>query len=129
MKEKEKLKEHHISRGSTFLISEYLVEKNPNYAQICTTALFYTVAPTCLGSSLPSSGSIWIRLSYMKIQIDLVVYHIMWLSGLCAGVSWVRLLCFPAECICTQLGNTTDSTRICCFVAIVPTHALDFSSP
>jgi hypothetical protein len=34
----------------------------------------YTLAPTCSGSSLPSSGSFWIRLSYVKIQIDMVVY-------------------------------------------------------
>jgi hypothetical protein len=27
------------------------------YAQICTTALFYIPAPTCFGSSLPLSGS------------------------------------------------------------------------
>jgi hypothetical protein len=57
------------------------------------------LAPTCFGSSLPSSGSFWIRLSYIKIQTDMVVYHIMWLSGLCVGVSWFGLLCFPAECI------------------------------
>jgi hypothetical protein len=44
------------------------------YSQICTTALFYIPAPTCFGSSLPSLGSLWIRLSYMKIQIGLVVY-------------------------------------------------------
>jgi hypothetical protein len=50
---------------------------NQHYAQICTTALFYILASICFGSSLPSSGSFWIRLSYMKIQIDLVVYHIM----------------------------------------------------
>jgi hypothetical protein len=43
-------------------------------AQICTTALFYMLAPTCFGSSLPSSGSSWIHLSYVKIQIDTVVY-------------------------------------------------------
>jgi hypothetical protein len=48
---------------------------NQHYAPICTTAPFYTLAPTCFGSSLPSSGSFWIPLSYMKIQIDLVVYH------------------------------------------------------
>jgi hypothetical protein len=47
------------------------------YAQICTTSLFYIPAPTCFGNILPSSGSFWIRLSYMKIQIGLVVYHIM----------------------------------------------------
>jgi hypothetical protein len=34
----------------------------------------YMLVPTCFGSSLPSSGSIWIRLSYVKIQIDIVVY-------------------------------------------------------
>jgi hypothetical protein len=50
---------------------------NQRYAQICITALFYMLAPTCFGSRLPSSGRSWIRLSYMKIQIDLVVHHIM----------------------------------------------------
>jgi hypothetical protein len=34
----------------------------------------YMLAPTCFGSSLPSSGRFWIRLSYVKIQIDMVVY-------------------------------------------------------
>jgi hypothetical protein len=47
------------------------------YTQICTIVLFYIPAPTCSGSSLPSSGSFWIRLGYMKIQISLVVYNIM----------------------------------------------------
>jgi hypothetical protein len=28
---------------------------NQHNAQICTTALFYMLAPTCFGSSLPSS--------------------------------------------------------------------------
>jgi hypothetical protein len=52
---------------------------NQNNVQICTTALFIycMLAATCFGSSLPSSGSFWIRLSYVKIQIDIVVYHIM----------------------------------------------------
>jgi hypothetical protein len=68
---------------------------NQQNAQICTTALLYVLATTCFGSSLPSSGSFWIRLSYVKIQIDMVVYDIMWLSGLCVGVSWSSLLCFP----------------------------------
>jgi hypothetical protein len=47
---------------------------NQHNAQICTTALFYMLAPTRFSSSLPSSGSFWIRLSYVKIQIDMVVY-------------------------------------------------------
>jgi hypothetical protein len=39
---------------------------NQHNAQIYTTALFHMLAPTCFGSSMPSSGSFWIRLSYMK---------------------------------------------------------------
>jgi hypothetical protein len=30
---------------------------NQHYALICSTPLFYILAPTCFGSSLPSSGS------------------------------------------------------------------------
>jgi hypothetical protein len=37
----------------------------------------YMLAPTCFGCSLQFSGSFWIRLSYVKLQIDMVVYHIM----------------------------------------------------
>jgi hypothetical protein len=33
-----------------------LSRNNQHYAQICTTALFYILAPTCFGSSLPLSG-------------------------------------------------------------------------
>jgi hypothetical protein len=72
--------------------------KNQYNAQTCTAVLFHMLAPKCFGSSLPSSGSCWIRLSYLKIQIDMVVYHIMWLSGQCVGVSRFSLLCFPTEC-------------------------------
>jgi hypothetical protein len=61
------------------------------------------LAPTCFGSSLPSSGIFWICLSYVKMRTGMVVYHIMWLSGLCVIVSWFSLVCFPAEC--TQLGT------------------------
>jgi hypothetical protein len=60
----------------------YIIIRSVNdqqYALICTTALLYTriPAPTCFGSFLPSSGSFWISLRYMKIQIGLVVYYIM----------------------------------------------------
>jgi hypothetical protein len=54
-----------------------LSRNNQQYALIYTAALFYILAPTCFDSSLPSSGSFQICLSDMKIQIDLVVYHIM----------------------------------------------------
>jgi hypothetical protein len=58
--------------------------------------LYSMLAPTYFDSSLPSSGSFWIGLSYVKIQINMVVYHVMWLSGRCVGVLWFSLLCFPA---------------------------------
>jgi hypothetical protein len=41
---------------------------NQHYTQICTTALFHMLVPTPFGTSLPSSRSFWIRLSYMKIH-------------------------------------------------------------
>jgi hypothetical protein len=47
--------------------SRYMCSRrNQHSAQIYTTALFHILAPTCFGSSLPSLGSFWIRLSYVK---------------------------------------------------------------
>jgi hypothetical protein len=92
---------------------------NQRYTQICTTALFYTLAPTYFGSSLPSSGSFWIRLSYMKMQVDLVVNHIMWLSGLFVGVSWFRLLCFPARWKAQQSLDIEKSSGANLCIALV----------
>jgi hypothetical protein len=64
------------------------------------------LAPTCFGNSLPSSGSFWIRLSYVKIQIDIVVYHIMWLSSLCVGSVVVQSVVLPSWV------HTTDTSRL-----------------
>jgi hypothetical protein len=47
---------------------------NQHYALICTTPLFYILAPTCFGSSLPSSGSFLDPSELPEIQIDWVVY-------------------------------------------------------
>jgi hypothetical protein len=47
---------------------------NQHYAQICTTPLFYILAPTCFGSSLPSSGSFLDSSELLEIQIEWVVY-------------------------------------------------------
>jgi hypothetical protein len=43
----------------------------------CTTTLFYILAPTCFGSSLPSSGSFLDSSDLLEIQIEWMVYHIM----------------------------------------------------
>jgi hypothetical protein len=41
----------------------------------CTTPLFYILAPTYFGSSLPSSGSFLDPSELLEIQIEWVVYH------------------------------------------------------
>jgi hypothetical protein len=50
---------------------------NQHYALICTTSLFYILAPTCFGSSLPYSGSFLDPSELPEIQIKWVVYHMM----------------------------------------------------
>jgi hypothetical protein len=54
-----------------------------------------------------ASGSVWVTWKYRSIWWYIIQ---CWLSGLCAGVSWFRLLCFPA-----QLGTTTAqvSHQVC----------------
>jgi hypothetical protein len=42
------------------------IRKHQHNVQIYTTVLFHVLAPTYFGSSLPSSGSLWICLSYVK---------------------------------------------------------------
>jgi hypothetical protein len=76
-------------------VNQILIRNNQHYALICTTPLFYVLAPTCFGSSLPSSGSIVDPSELLEIQIEWAVYHIT--CGLCAGLSWFRLLCLPNQ--------------------------------
>jgi hypothetical protein len=49
---------------------------NQQEALICTTPLFYVLAPTCFGSSLPL-GSCLDLSELLEIQIGWVVYHTM----------------------------------------------------
>jgi hypothetical protein len=51
--------------------------KAQQYALIFTAPLFYVLAPTCFGSSLPSSESFLFPSELPEIQIVWVVYHIM----------------------------------------------------
>jgi hypothetical protein len=58
-------------------IEEFNIRNNQHYALICTTPLFYILAPTRFGSRLPSSGNLLDPSELIKIQIEWVVYHIM----------------------------------------------------
>jgi hypothetical protein len=53
------------------------IRKDQQHALICTTLLFYVLASTCFGSSLPSSGSFLDPPEVPEIQIEWVEYHIM----------------------------------------------------
>jgi hypothetical protein len=85
------------------------IRKDQQFALICNTPLFYVLAPTCFGSSLSSSGEILrsFRVTWYTNRVGGISYNV-WLRGLCAGLSWCRLLCFPAECILLILFNTYD---------------------
>jgi hypothetical protein len=75
--------------------------RNQHNALVCTTPLFYILAPTCFGSSLPSSG-IFLDLSeLLEIQIEWVVYNIM-----CGYVA-----CVP-ECRGPRVGDHDTRTLI-----------------
>jgi hypothetical protein len=60
--------------------------------------LFYILASTCFGSSLPSSGSFLDPSELLEIQIEWVVYHIV-----CGYVVCV-LKCCGYVCCVSQLG-------------------------
>jgi hypothetical protein len=71
---------------------------NQQYALISTTTLFYTLAPTCFGISLPSSGSFLDPSELLEIKIDLVVNHIM-------------LVKWP---VCRSVGVSECRGSVCC---------------
>jgi hypothetical protein len=59
---------------------------------------------TFFGSSVPSLESFWIRLSYLKIQIDMVVYHKMLFKWpVCRSVV-VQSVVLPRSTLCLYLG-------------------------
>jgi hypothetical protein len=71
---------------------------NQLYALICTTPLFYILAPTCFGRSLPSSGSFLEPSELLEKQIEWVVYNIM-----CGYVACVPE-CRGSVCCASQLS-------------------------
>jgi hypothetical protein len=50
------------------------IRNDQQYELICNTPLFYVLAPTCFGCSLPSSGSFLDPSELLEIQIEWVVY-------------------------------------------------------
>jgi hypothetical protein len=48
----------------------FVVENNQHYALNCTNPLFNILAPTCFGSSLPSSWSFLDPSELLEIQIE-----------------------------------------------------------
>jgi hypothetical protein len=56
----------------------------------------YTLALMCFGSSLPSSGSFWIRLSFVKIQVDMVVYHVTLVKWPVCRIVMVQCVVLPS---------------------------------
>jgi hypothetical protein len=64
----------------TFMFVPCIIRRSTNnqhYALICTTSLFYILAPTCFGSSLPSSERFLDPSELPEIQIECVVYRVM----------------------------------------------------
>jgi hypothetical protein len=61
----------HIPYG---LNKDNFSRNNQQSAMICTTPLFYILAPTFFGSSLPSSGSFLDPNELHELQIEWVVY-------------------------------------------------------
>jgi hypothetical protein len=91
------------------MFKPYIIRRITNdhqYALICNTPLFYVLAPTCFGSSLPSSGSFLDPSELLEIQIEWVVYHIM-----CGYVACVPD-CRGFVCCATQLGTTRHTGHI-----------------
>jgi hypothetical protein len=60
----------------------------------CTTRLFYVLAPTCFGSSLPSSGSLLDTPELLEIQTGWVVCYIT-----CGYVTCVPECCGSLFCV------------------------------
>jgi hypothetical protein len=93
---------------------------NQQYALICITPLFYVLAPKCFGSSLPSSGSFLDPSELLEIQIEWVVYHIMWGYVACVPD------CRGSVCCASQLSayfykykNCYIQTRVPCRIIVV----------
>jgi hypothetical protein len=76
------------------------IRNDRHYALICTPPLFYVLAPTCFGSSLPSSGS-FLDPELLEIQIEWVVYHII-----CGYVTCVPD-CHGSICCASHLRTMT----------------------
>jgi hypothetical protein len=79
------------------------------------TPLFYVLASTCFGSSLPSLGSLLDRLELLEVQILWVVYHIT--CGYVASVPDCRgSVCLPQHRTTTVWHIGRITTRYTCTI-------------
>jgi hypothetical protein len=89
--------------------------------------LYSTLASTCFGSSLPSSWSLLDPPELLEIQIGWVVYHNVWLSDLCAGLSGIQVMLpqvirYATRPICIS-SNSGDLRRSSLIMAAEPRHS------
>jgi hypothetical protein len=77
-----------VVKYTTYSIKKHVYEhsrNNKHHALICTTPLIYILAPTCFGSSLPSSGSFLdaseLTLNTRTNRMGGISYNV-WLRGL-----------------------------------------------
>jgi hypothetical protein len=77
-------------------ISSSRIRKRPTLCTDCTTPLFYMLAPTCFGSSLPSSGSLLDSPELIEIQLGDTIHGTMtiWHTG---HVTTRYMICHPSD--------------------------------
>jgi hypothetical protein len=82
------------------------IRNDQQYALICNIPLFYVLAPTCFGSSMPTSGSFLDPSELLEIQIEWVVCHIM-----CGYVACVPDCCCVVRCASQLSALSWDAQR------------------
>jgi hypothetical protein len=93
-------------------IAEFCIE-NQHCALGFINIFIINAAPTCFGTYVPSKGSVFVLVSTWKLRQLCTSFGNVNLCVLCASLWCCTVLCFPTECVCTQLGNTTQYSSKC----------------
>jgi hypothetical protein len=101
-----------------------IIRRSRNYQQyalICITTLFYILA-LHVSAVACHHQSFLDPCELLEIQIEWVVYHITCGYVVCVGLSWFRLLCFPAgknkrrshdnQCILLVISTTLNTVCV-----------------